>query len=90
MAITIDNIGSNMTELRVTGDEHITVLFSYNTPVAARLHDGRAVRTSTKWSSTTSKHINKWFRPDLHCVEECDQEVLDDIMDRCITSPNGN
>lgn len=51
------NVGSNMTEVLVNG---YTVLFSYETPVAALTPQGW-VRTSHKWSQTTTRHINKWL-----------------------------
>jgi len=50
-------IASNMTELTV-GDT--TVLFSYRTPVAGWDSLG-AFRTSKHYSSTTSRHINKYL-----------------------------
>jgi hypothetical protein len=53
-------IGSNMTEA-VHGD--LTVLYSYNTPVAFLSSQG-GYRTSYKHSVTTSKHIRKFF--DMH------------------------
>ena len=37
-----------------------SVLFSYSTPVAA-LTDNGYYRTSTKYGSTTTRHINKWL-----------------------------
>ena len=49
-------IGPNMTELHV-GD--VVILFSYETPVAARI-GGRYYVTSKKYSATTSRHISKW------------------------------
>ncbi len=56
------NVGSNMTEITT---EKGQILFSYKTPVAALLADAdngdTVVKTSTKWSSTTSRHINKWL-----------------------------
>ena len=55
---TLKPIGSNVTELH-TDSGHI-VLFSYQTPVAA-LMNGVYYRTSTKYSVTTTKHINKWL-----------------------------
>ena len=48
--------GSNTTEL--TLNSGTVVLFSYNTPVAARDSIGNTFHTSTKYSVTTSKHIN--------------------------------
>jgi hypothetical protein len=54
------HIGSNVTEVETKNGN--VVLFSYNTPVAACLSDGRGfVRTSRKWSKTTSKHISQWL-----------------------------
>ena len=54
----IKQIASNMTELDLGFAQ---VFFSYETPVAARLTDGSLVRTATKYSVTTTKHINKWL-----------------------------
>ena len=51
-------LGANKTQVEINGH---TVFFSYNTPVAANLKDGGFVRTSTKYSVTTSKHINQWL-----------------------------
>ena len=55
----IKQIASNMTELDLGFAQ---VFFSYETPVAARLTDGTLVRTATKYSVTTTKHINKWLQ----------------------------
>ena len=39
-----------------------TILFSYQTPVAACLKDGTGfARTAEHFSVTTSGHINKWL-----------------------------
>ena len=54
----LKQLGSNMTELDMGFAQ---VFFSYETPVAARLTDGSLVRTATKYSVTTTKHINKWL-----------------------------
>ena len=70
----IRNVGSNMTELLVNG---YTVLFSYETPVAAWTPHGYA-RTSHKWSQTTTRHINKWL--DGVTAEEMPQEFFDSII----------
>ena len=55
----LKQIGSNMTELDLGFAQ---VFFSYETPVAACLTDGTLVRTATKYSVTTTKHINKWLQ----------------------------
>ena len=46
-----------MTEVKTT-DKHL--MFSYETPVAGWDYKG-AFKTSTYYSPTTSKHINKYF-----------------------------
>ena len=56
---SIKALGANKTEVKAPGG--VVVFYSYDTPVAARLPGGECVRTSTKWSSTTSKHINQWL-----------------------------
>ena len=54
----LKQFGSNMTVLDLGFTQ---VFFSYETPVAACLTDGSLVRTETKYSVTTTKHINKWL-----------------------------
>ena len=51
-------IKSNMTELHL--NDGTVILFSYETPVAARTDTG-FVRTAEKFSVTTSKHITQWL-----------------------------
>jgi hypothetical protein len=52
-------LGANKTELHTNAGA--VILFSYQTPVAAQLPQGGFVRTSTRYSVTTSKHINEWL-----------------------------
>lgn len=52
-------IASNMTEIET--NEGALVLFSYETPVAARTASGHFFHTEKKFSVTTSKHITKWL-----------------------------
>jgi hypothetical protein len=66
-------IGSNMTTL--TLNDGTEILFSYETPVAGRLSAASSdnhpfphaqyrigfFRTAKKWSSTTTRHINKYL-----------------------------
>ena len=54
----IKSIKSNMTELHL--NDGTIVLFSYETPVAARTDLG-FVRTEERFSVTTSKHITQWL-----------------------------
>ena len=53
----LKQIGSNMTELTINGT---SILFSYETPVAGYDNQG-AFRTDQNYSSTTTKHINKYL-----------------------------
>jgi len=57
MKVLVKNVGSNMTELEMNG---IKVLYSYETPVAG-FDSAGAFRTDTKYSVTTSRHINKYL-----------------------------
>jgi hypothetical protein len=63
-----------MTELEING---YTVLFSYETPVAALTPHGYA-KTSQWYSSTTTRHINKWL-PDGVNAEVMPQDFFNRI-----------
>lgn len=52
-------LGSNQTVLEFVGGKE--VFFSYNTPVAGFLPGVGYFRTETKYSQTTSRHINKYL-----------------------------
>ena len=56
--MNIKKVGSNMTELKL--ENGTTVLFSYESPVAAGTIDGW-FKTEQHYSQTTSKHITKWL-----------------------------
>ena len=58
--------------------EGTVVLFSYQTPVAAMLPSGRYVRTDAWYSSTTSRHINKWLAG-VSAIEEVSQDFIDNL-----------
>ena len=70
-------IASNMTEISINSVG--TILFSYETPVAAYTPDG-IFRTSKKWSSSTSRHINKWLRDEGFIAQEAPQEFFDNLL----------
>lgn len=72
----LNPIAANQTE--VTFRNGTSVLFSYQTPVAAFVPGVGHVRTSTNYSRTTSRHINAW----LDGVEgvEVDQSKLDNLV----------
>ena len=66
-------IGQNQTEVT---NGNMSILFSYNTPVAYVNHQlGKFFKTSKKWSKTTSKHINQWL--DGSDASEISQEQLE-------------
>jgi len=55
LTMQLTPVGSNQTEVIINGN---TILFSYQTPVAAFVPGRGALRTNKYWSNTTSKHIN--------------------------------
>lgn len=55
----LKKIGNNMNEIVLSNGDQ--VLISYETPVAC-IKEGELYYTNKKWSQTTTKHINKWFK----------------------------
>ena len=76
----LKQLGPNMTELRFT--DHL-ILFSYETPVAG-WHDCLLFKTKENYSSTTTKHINKYFRDQWGVnplsVDEVSQDYIDSLV----------
>lgn len=72
----LSQIGSNQTE--ITTAKGNRVLYSYETPVAAWTEQG-AFRTSTKYSVTTSKHINSYLGG-KDIGTEVDQQWLNNLV----------
>ena len=72
----LKRLGSNQTEVSLNNGTK--VFFSYDTPVAAQLPDYEYVRTATKWSVTTSRHINKWLEGVN--ATEVSQDILDNLV----------
>ena len=76
--------GQNTTEIST---EDTTILFSYNTPVAAKLTSpklikqfgGADIKTRKQWSVTTSKHITQFFGRRLDVIE-VDQRTIDSLF----------
>ena len=68
-------IATNMTEIETS---EARILFSYRTPVAAYVFGRGYVRTETKWSVTTSRHINKWL--DGGTANKVSQTYLDNLV----------
>ena len=69
-------IAANRTQLNL--NDGTEVFFSYKTPVAARLSTYRYIRTATKWSQTTTRHINQWLEGVT--AEVVDQSILDNLV----------
>jgi len=63
--------GSNQTIVEGRG---CRVLYSYSTPVALQSPSGKYYKTEKKWSSTTSKHINRFVPDNVYLVP---QSVMD-------------
>ena len=72
----LKRIAANQTEIVLNNGT--TIFFSYDTPVAAQLPDYEYVRTATKWSVTTSRHINKWLEGVI--ATEVSQDILDNLV----------
>jgi hypothetical protein len=86
----LKKIGSNMSEVEINGS---FVLFSYETPVAGRSikapsgddyeKDG-FFKTSTHYSATTTRHINKYFKNEWNIdgkeVEEVSQDFINGLV----------
>lgn len=73
----IRSLGANKTLLTLKNG--VQVFLSYETPVAARLLNFDYVRTSQKWSRTTSKHITQWLEGvNARTVE---QSYLDELLE---------
>jgi len=57
-----------------------SVFFSYMIPVAAFVPGRGYLRTSRRWSTTTTRHINQWLsRKGAEAVEEVSQDVIDNL-----------
>ena len=69
-------IAANQTQLNL--NDGTEVFFSYKTPVAAKLPNYDYIRTATKWSQTTSRHINKWLEG--VSAKTVEQEILDNLV----------
>ena len=72
----LKSIAANQTQLNLNNGTEI--FFSYETPVAAKLPDYEYIRTATKWSVTTSRHINKWLEGVI--ATEVSQDILDNLV----------
>ena len=73
-------IGPNQTE--VERGNGITVFFSYNTPVAVFVPGQGGLVTNTKYSVTTSRHINHIIKLWGCTKTEVDQGVINHYTDK--------
>jgi hypothetical protein len=71
----VQSFGANKTQVVLA--DGTSVFFSYKTPVAALVPGKGWIRTSTKYSSTTSRHINQWITGTATEVDQC---VLDQLV----------
>lgn len=67
-------IQNNLNQLDIGG---MTVLFSYQTPVAL-CNRGQYYKTAKKWSNTTTRHVNKWL--DGAEAFPVDQNYFDELL----------
>lgn len=72
----INVIGANQTLVHLPVG---TILFSYETPVAAYVSGRGYVRTAEKFSKTTSKHINQWLGGAI--AEVVPQIMIEDLVE---------
>jgi hypothetical protein len=71
----LNPIGPNQTEL--TKKNGIIVLYSYSTPVAIYIPNKEALITDTKYSVTTSRHINHAISRWGVSTKKVEQSVID-------------
>ena len=74
-------LASNMTEVYTNNGEYI--LFSYSTPVAGQDKEG-FFKTDRWYSTTTTRHINKYFnlewQTDPETAREVPQEYINSLV----------
>jgi len=76
--LKLNSIAKNQTEITLSNGDQI--FFSYRTPVACYIaKKGRYARTDAWFSSTTTRHINKWL-PENGTVKEVEQTYLDNFV----------
>jgi hypothetical protein len=74
-------LGANCTEVSIPGK--ISVLFSYDTPVAAFVVGQGYIRSAVKYSTTTSRHINQWIGANkFKTVEQSEIDFILNSMEK--------
>ena len=71
----VKSLAANQTEITLSNGDLVFV--SYSTPVAAFISGKGYLKTDKKYSSTTSRHINKWTE---NRAKEMPQEFFDNLM----------
>ena len=71
-------LGSNKNTVRF--NDGTEVFFSYQTPVAAYVPTQGYMRTTQRYSVTTTKHINQWLNG--ADVEMVDQEFINGLVSK--------
>ena len=70
----VQSLGANKTQVDLA--DGTSVFFSYKTPVAALVPGKGWIRTKTRYSVTTSKHINQWVQAPATEVDQWDIDQL--------------
>ena len=73
----LNPVGSNQTEIEREGG--VIVLYSYQTPVAAFVPGKGGLCSSHKYSTTTSRHVNKAIERWGCSRKDVDQGVIDQL-----------
>lgn len=76
---TIKRTGGNTFEVTAEGGL-MTVLVSYETPVAVKNAEGKVARTATRFSRSTEKHIRDFERSGSGTLGTWLQENLDQLL----------
>ena len=71
----VQSLGANKTQVDLA--DGTSILFSYRTAVAALVPGKGWIRSSTKYSATTSKHVNQWIQS---AATEVDQWDIDQLV----------
>ena len=75
----VQSLGANKTQVDLA--DGTSVFFSYKTPVAALVPGKGWIRTRTRYSATTTKHINQWIGAHAGApATEVDQWDIDQLV----------
>lgn len=80
LSMKLEKVGVNQTVLTINQD--MRILFSYSTPVAAWTRTSGYLRTCTKHSNTTQRHITAWLAHEgASFVNVVPQDMIDALLD---------